>query len=192
MAMSKYIYCPLCGAELEEREAYGQVRRACPACSFVHFTDPKVAVIGSGPAGLTCAFDLARKGYKVTVFEKHKKLGGMLAVGLPGYRCPREEVRRDLAYIRKTGVEFRPDMELGVDFEIEELLDKLGIPDPRELMRKKEAIYKEAGLDDEYLSRSDLIDAMAQCPSIVERPIVVQGDRAVIGRPPENVLDLIK
>ncbi|MCP3960690.1 MAG: FAD-dependent oxidoreductase [bacterium] len=81
-----------------------------------------VAVIGSGPAGLTCAFDLARKGYTVTVFEKHKKLGGMLAVGLPGYRCPREEVERDLAYIRKTGVEFRSGMELGVDFAMEDLL----------------------------------------------------------------------
>ena len=86
----------------------------------------KVAVIGSGPAGLTCAFDLARKGYKVTVFEKHKKLGGMLAVGLPGYRCPRDEVERDLAYIQKTGVEFRPGMELGVDFTMEELIDDYG------------------------------------------------------------------
>ena len=86
----------------------------------------RVAVIGSGPAGLTCAFDLARKGYKVAVFEKHKRLGGMLAVGLPGYRCPREEVEHDLAYIRKTGVEFRPGMELGVDFEIEELIDDHG------------------------------------------------------------------
>ena len=103
--------------------------------------------------------------------------------------------RQTLQLLRDNGIE--PEV---VDYmktpytvaQIEELLDKLGIPDPRELMRKKEAIYKEAGLDDEYLSRSDLIDAMAQCPSIVERPIVVQGDMAVIGRPPENVLDLIK
>ena len=75
--------------------------------------------------------------------------------------------------------------------EIEEILHKLGDPDPRVIMRKKEAVYKEAGLDDESLGRDDLIEAMAQCPSLVERPIVVKGDRAVIGRPPENVLDLL-
>lgn len=86
----------------------------------------KVAVIGSGPAGLTCAFDLAQMGYRVTVFEKHQRLGGMLAVGLPGYRCPREEVERDLEYVRKCGVEFRPGQELGVDFTMEELLEKMG------------------------------------------------------------------
>jgi len=82
----------------------------------------RVAVIGSGPAGLTCAFDLARKGYGVTVFEKHRRLGGMLAVGLPGYRCPREAVERDLRYIAKTGVEFRPGVELGADFTMDDLL----------------------------------------------------------------------
>ena len=82
----------------------------------------RVAVIGSGPAGLTCAFDLARRGYKVTVFEKHRRLGGMLAVGLPGYRCPREAVERDLEYIRKSGVEFRAGLELGTDFTMDDLL----------------------------------------------------------------------
>ncbi len=46
MANSTYVYCPLCGTHLEDREAYGQVRRACSACGFVHFVDPKVAVIG--------------------------------------------------------------------------------------------------------------------------------------------------
>lgn len=112
------------------------------------------------------------------------------------YHNPRcSKSRQTLQLLRDNGIE--PDI---VEYlrtpytaaQIEQLLDKLGILDPRDLMRKKEAVYKEAGLDDDYLSRSDLIDAMAQCPSIVERPIVVRGDKAVIGRPPENVLDLLR
>lgn len=81
-----------------------------------------VAVIGSGPAGLTCAFDLAREGYGVTVFEKQDRLGGMLAVGLPGYRCPRPILERDLDYIRRLGVDMRTGTELGRDFSVEDLL----------------------------------------------------------------------
>ncbi len=89
-----------------------------------HDYSEKVAVIGSGPAGLTCAYDLAQEGYDVTVFEKHDKLGGMLAVGLPDYRCPPEIVKRDLDFIRKTGVEFQTGVELGVDFKLADLLNK--------------------------------------------------------------------
>ncbi len=81
----------------------------------------KVAVVGSGPAGLTAAFDLARKGYKVSIFEKHEKFGGMLAVGLPEYRCPRELVEHDLEYIEKLGVEMRGAQELGRDFTLDSL-----------------------------------------------------------------------
>jgi heterodisulfide reductase subunit A len=81
----------------------------------------KVAVIGSGPAGLTAAFDLARKGYKVTVFEKHNVAGGMLAVGLPAYRCPRDIVQRDIDYIRKLGVEILTGHELGKHFTLQDL-----------------------------------------------------------------------
>ena len=101
-----------------ERDHVGTVDPPPPE----HHYSEKVAVIGAGPAGLTCAFDLARQGYKVTVFEKHERLGGMLAVGLPGYRCPREAVERDLEYLAKTGIEFRPGQELGVDFTMDDLL----------------------------------------------------------------------
>jgi heterodisulfide reductase subunit A len=82
----------------------------------------RVAVIGSGPAGLTCAFDLASEGYQVTVFEKHDKLGGMLAVGLPGYRCPRPILERDLDYIRRLGVTMLTEKALGTDFSLQDLL----------------------------------------------------------------------
>ena len=86
-----------------------------------HDYPEKVAVVGSGPAGLTAAFDLAAEGYKVTVFEKHERLGGMLAVGLPSYRCPRPVVDRDIAFIERMGVEMRTGVELGRDFLLEEL-----------------------------------------------------------------------
>ncbi len=62
---------------------------------------------------------------------------------------------------------------------------------PRDLMRKKEATYKEAGLDDDSLSDEELIDAMIETPILIERPIVLANDKAVIGRPPENVLDIL-
>jgi heterodisulfide reductase subunit A len=86
-----------------------------------HDYQERVAVVGSGPAGLTCAFDLALAGYQVTVFEKHDKLGGMLAVGLPEYRCPRPMVERDIDYIRELGVEMRTGSELGRDFTLDDL-----------------------------------------------------------------------
>ncbi len=70
------------------------------------------------------------------------------------------------------------------------LLELLGLT-PRELMRTKESVYKELNLNDPALTDAELISAMQDNPILIERPIVVQGDRAVIGRPPENVLALI-
>ncbi len=70
------------------------------------------------------------------------------------------------------------------------LLGMLGLS-PRELMRRKEAVYADLGLGDDDLSDDALIEAMVANPILIERPIVVAGDRAVIGRPPENVLELI-
>ncbi len=91
-----------------------------PAPPEHHYAE-RVAVVGSGPAGLTCAFDLATNGYNVTVFEKHEKLGGMLAVGLPSYRCPPDIVDYDIDYIRKLGVEMKTGTELGRDFTLDDL-----------------------------------------------------------------------
>ncbi|MBU0765501.1 MAG: FAD-dependent oxidoreductase, partial [Bacteroidetes bacterium] len=80
-----------------------------------------VAVIGSGPAGLTCGHYLAKKGYKVTVFEKQPVIGGMLALGIPEYRLPREILKHDLDYIISAGIEIRTNTSLGKDFTIDEL-----------------------------------------------------------------------
>ena len=71
------------------------------------------------------------------------------------------------------------------------VLEMLGIEDPRVLMRTFEAEYKENNLDDESLSRDDLIEAMVKYPKILERPIVVTNGKAAIGRPPETVLDIL-
>ncbi len=75
--------------------------------------------------------------------------------------------------------------------EIKELLAQLGFADARELMRKGEAEYKELGLDNPALSQDALIAALAQSPRLLERPIFIHGQRAVIGRPPERVLELL-
>lgn len=74
--------------------------------------------------------------------------------------------------------------------EIKNILKYLNIP-ARELMRTKEPIYKESGLDNTSLSEDELIQAMAKNPILIERPIVVKGEKAVLGRPPENVLELL-
>jgi NADPH-dependent glutamate synthase beta subunit-like oxidoreductase len=68
--------------------------------------EDKVAIIGSGPGGLTCAHDLARMGYMVTVFEELPKLGGMTQVGIPEYRMPRDTVDTEVAQLKELGIEF--------------------------------------------------------------------------------------
>lgn len=74
--------------------------------------------------------------------------------------------------------------------ELDNILNMLKL-EPRELMRKKEPPYKERGLADESLGRKALIKAMVADPVLIERPIVIKGKKAVLGRPPENVLDLL-
>jgi NADH-quinone oxidoreductase subunit F len=81
----------------------------------------KVAIVGSGPAGLTCGFYLAQKGYKVTIFEKLAEIGGMLSVGIPEYRLPRKVLKADIDYIKSAGVEIKTEAALGSDFTIEDL-----------------------------------------------------------------------
>jgi len=73
---------------------------------------------------------------------------------------------------------------------LEQVLTMLGL-EPRELMRKSEAPYRELGLDDTSLDRATLIRAMVEHPILIERPIVIANDHAIVGRPPERVLDLL-
>ena len=81
----------------------------------------KVAVVGSGPAGMTCARDLALKGYQVTVFEKLPVAGGMLRVSIPAYRLPKDVVQKEVDQICSLGVEVKVNQALGKDFTIDSL-----------------------------------------------------------------------
>ncbi len=110
------------------------------------------------------------------------------------YHNPRcSKSRKTLELLRDKGVE--PEI---VEYlkatpssqELVEIMEKLGIS-ARNVLRKGEAAYKELGLKDETLSDEAIVRAIVSNPILLERPIVVSGDRAIIGRPPENVLDLL-
>jgi len=81
----------------------------------------KVAVVGSGPAGLSCAYDLARAGYRPTVFEKTDRLGGMLTWGIPRFRLPPEDVEKEIEVLRKLGVRFKTNAALGERMTLQSL-----------------------------------------------------------------------
>ena len=85
-------------------------------------TDKRVAIVGSGPAGLAAAFYLRRSGHKVFVFEKSDVLGGMLREGIPEYRLPKDIVDKEIEAFEKMGVIFKTKVELGRDVTVEELL----------------------------------------------------------------------
>ena len=83
--------------------------------------EEKIAVIGSGPAGLTCAYYLALKGYPVTVFEKEKELGGMLTLGIPSFRLEKDVIRAEIDILRDLGVQFKTGVAVGTDIALDAL-----------------------------------------------------------------------
>ncbi len=106
-------------------------------------------------------------------------------------RCTKS--REALALLQTNGC--TPDIVLYLDTpptakQLEELLANLGI-NARQLLRKKEDVYKELNLADEKLSDAALIKAMVSNPKLIERPIFINGNEAVVGRPPENVLSIL-
>jgi len=86
----------------------------------------KVAIVGSGPAGLSCAGDLINMGYDVTVFEALHELGGVLVYGIPEFRLPKEIVRKEINNLEKMGVQFQTDIVIGRSLTIDELMQEEG------------------------------------------------------------------
>ena len=86
-----------------------------------HAYGKKIAIVGAGPSGLACAYYLAIDGYKVTVFEKQKVLGGMLTLGIPSYRLEKEVVNAEIDILRELNVEFKTGVEVGKDVSLKEL-----------------------------------------------------------------------
>jgi len=86
----------------------------------------KVAVVGSGPAGLSCAGNLAQKGYDVTVFEALHKAGGVLSYGIPEFRLPKEIVRTEVDKLKGMGVTFETNVVIGKTISIDEIMDEMG------------------------------------------------------------------
>jgi glutamate synthase (NADPH/NADH) small chain len=128
-------------------------------------TNKKVAVVGSGPAGLTVAADLARLGYYVTIFEALHEAGGVLSYGIPEFRLPKAIVKREVDYVRSLGVRLRIDFVVGSSATVDELLGEydavflgtgaglpwfLGIPG-----ENLGGVYS----SNEYLTRSNLMKA---------------------------------
>ncbi len=84
----------------------------------------KIAIIGAGPAGLSCAYYLAERGYRPTVFEKHGKPGGMMTYGIPSFKLDKDVIDAEIDVIRKLGVEIKCGVEVGKDVTIQELKDQ--------------------------------------------------------------------
>ncbi|MFC1945884.1 FAD-dependent oxidoreductase [Chloroflexota bacterium] len=126
--------CPhLCESECARRDVdeavnINSIERFLADFSMLEKAEPvpkqyskKVAVVGSGPAGLSAAYFLVRSGYPVTVFEQEKRLGGMLRMGIPEYRLPREVLDAQINYIADLGVEFQTGITIGRDIKMEQI-----------------------------------------------------------------------
>ena len=125
------------GEEMEEPVAICQLKRfvadqeieqgkAIPIEKPEKTHEDKVAVLGGGPAGLTAAYNLARNGYPVTIFEGQDKLGGMLRYGIPEYRLPRDVLDREIQAVLDHGVEVQFNKRIGVDIPFDSLMGEMG------------------------------------------------------------------
>lgn len=145
----------------------------------------RVAVVGSGPSGLTCAGDLAKKGYKVTVFEALHTAGGVLVYGIPEFRLPKTIVQKEVDNLIAMGVDVETNIVIGKTLTIDELFEKgyeavfvgsgAGLPN---FMGIPGEAYKGVYSANEFLTRSNLMKAYLDEPVT---PIMKGGNVAVVG-----------
>lgn len=145
----------------------------------------RVAVVGSGPSGLTCAGDLARRGYKVTVYEALHTAGGVLVYGIPEFRLPKSIVSREVENLKAIGVDIETNMVIGKTLTVDELFDAgfeavfigsgAGLPN---FMGIPGEAYKGVYSANEFLTRSNLMKAYRDEPIT---PIMKGGRVAVVG-----------
>ena len=145
----------------------------------------RVAIVGSGPSGLTCAGDLAKKGYKVTIFEALHTAGGVLVYGIPEFRLPKSIVRKEVENLIAMGVDVETNVVIGKTLTVDELLEKgfeavfigsgAGLPN---FMGIPGESYKGVYSANEFLTRSNLMKAYLEDP---DTPIMKGGKVAVVG-----------
>ncbi|MDE6618860.1 MAG: NADPH-dependent glutamate synthase [Clostridiales bacterium] len=145
----------------------------------------RVAVVGSGPSGLTCAGDLAKKGYKVTVYEALHTAGGVLVYGIPEFRLPKAIVAKEVETLKELGVDIEPNVIIGKTLTIDELFEMgyeavfvgsgAGLPN---FMNIPGEAYKGVYSANEFLTRSNLMKAYLDDP---QTPIMKGGKVAVVG-----------
>jgi len=145
--------------------------------------DQHVAVVGAGPAGLTCAYNLAREGYGVTVFEQLPVAGGMMAVGIPAYRLPNDILDAEIQVIKDMGVNIRTNVALGDDITIDSLkadgYDALFIASGLQLTGRLNVLGE--NLPGVYSSLDILKDAALGNPvELGKRTIVIGGSNAAV------------
>lgn len=118
---------PVAVGKLERFVGDWKLEHGAPAPAVSERNGHKVAVVGSGPAGLACASDLAKMGYEVKIFEALHKVGGVLVYGIPEFRLPKERiVAREIAEVQKLGVEIETDVIVGRTVTVDSLLDEEG------------------------------------------------------------------
>ena len=145
----------------------------------------KVAVVGSGPSGLTCAGDLAKKGYEVTVFEALHTAGGVLVYGIPEFRLPKAIVAKEVETLEKLGVKIETNVVIGKTLTVDELFEMgfeavfigsgAGLPN---FMGIEGESLKGVYSANEFLTRSNLMKSYLDTP---ETPIMKGGKVAVVG-----------
>lgn len=110
---------------IAERDLHADTRYVppivVPASIHKNGWEEKIAIIGGGPAGLSCAFYLAERGYKPTVFEKNENAGGMLRYGIPSYKLEKDVIEAEIDVMREMGVEIKTGVEVGKDISLDEL-----------------------------------------------------------------------